>query len=224
MYALSTLRTPHGRTRLVSFKGSICLPCWHLVPLSKSYLVGLVIGAVLFASGATGSRATSRQLFGYGLLLLGAGAASLLPLVPVANFAAPRTFFILSILTCWGATLMGYAMCLDFAMRRRLSRGVAPNFRIVRLAGLAMLGLYVLQISNEIHLASILQRNDAARSQALASIQNKDTLIEVAPFEGPLPQTVHYADVGPDPNGLINQAVARQFGLAGIRVQPPGPL
>jgi hypothetical protein len=187
--------------------------------MTSSYLMGMVIGAVLFASSAAGSRAATRRLFSWGLVLIGAGAASLLPLVPVAEFAAPRTFFILSVFTCWGAVLVGYAMCLDVAARRRLSTGNAPNFKVLRLTGLAMLSVYLLQVSNEIRLANALQRGDSARSRDLASIQNKGLLVQVAPFDAPLPTTVHHADVGPDPDGWINQAVAREFGLAAIRLQ-----
>lgn len=190
-----------------------------LAPFSASYLVGLVVGAVLFASGAAGSRATARTLFAWGMVLIGAGAASLLPLVPLVNFAGPRTFFILSVLTWAGAAIVGYAICLDLALRRRQLTGRTQSYSLIRLTGLAMLGLYLLQISNEIQLASFLQRADGARSQALASIENKDTLVEVAPLNVTLPMTVHYNDVGPDPNGFINQAVAREFGLAAIRLQ-----
>jgi hypothetical protein len=190
-----------------------------LLPFCQSMLMGLASGAILYASASqVDSKTTARPYVAWGSVLVVAGAASLLPLLPVANVAPARAFFFLSVLTYAGALQLGYAGSLRLGHWRSTEIGIPHPFRGLRLAGLVLLCFYIVQISFDIQAAHLLKLQLTGRTEALRALRGTQTIVTVAPLQGQRPSTVYYDDITADPDYSTNQAVAGSFDLAGVRL------
>jgi len=191
-----------------------------VLPLIRALLLGLVISAVLFASGSEiAPWSTVRRLALWGTVLLLAGIASLLPVVVFSSFAWLRTYFFMITLAYAGAVMLGFAGWLELAYRRGSNGLPSPKLKVLRVIGGAVLAIYLIQIGNEIQLARSLQIHAAARAQVLSAAENRNMSVEVGPLQGDTPSAVHYYDIVTDPDSWVNRAVAREFGLAALRLR-----
>lgn len=171
----------------------------------------LVVGAILAAVGLGVARDTAPRPR-LALVLVGAAAASLLPMLAVPPQFAPRSGLYLLVLLFAAAAALA------------LPPWLARRHGAVALAALALAGSLAVdwRYADDTQAARVLSMHWAARDQAFRVAAASGQREAVASMSlVPSPPSVHSVVMSEDPQRWDNKCVARYYGLDAVRVAPP---